>query len=177
MQGYNNTNKMTKKYRKGPVGALMDEYERAAHELKNIIKEINEDDFVKIIDPDTKDPDCRSMQTIMNHVVRAGFGYANYIRKEFGDKWVERKDDYEINSPDSACKQIDIMLRYTVETLENKWDLTFDEILENRIKSSRGQVFDFELLLEHAIVHILRHRRQIEIFLVKIKNNHFPNIQ
>jgi uncharacterized damage-inducible protein DinB len=160
---------MIKKYRKGPVGALMDEYERAALELQNIIKDIAKEDFVLLIDPDTKDSDCRSIQTIMNHVIRAGYGYANYIRKQFGDKWNERKDDYEINSPDAACKQLDKMLKYTVETLENKWDLTFDELLENRIKSSRGQVFDFELLLEHAIVHILRHRRQIEIFLIKIK--------
>jgi len=57
---------MTKEYRTGPVGALMDEYERATDELKNVIKTVSKDDFVKIVDPDTSDPDCRSMQTIMN---------------------------------------------------------------------------------------------------------------
>lgn len=163
---------MAKIYRKGPVGALMDEYERAAGELKNLVGEINQDDFVRILDAETKDPDCRSIQTIMNHVVKAGYGYANYIREQFGDPWQESKADYGISSPDTACDQLDNMLKYTVGSLENKWDMTFAEALKNRIESKRGQVFDFELLLEHAIVHILRHRRQIEIFLIKMESAH-----
>ena len=76
---------MNKEYRNGAVGALMDEYERAAGELKNVIKTVKRETFIKIVDPDTSDADCRSIQTIMNHVVRAGYGYANYIRKQFGD--------------------------------------------------------------------------------------------
>jgi hypothetical protein len=44
---------MTKKYRNGPVGALMDEYERAAEELINILKGISQNDFIKIVDPDS----------------------------------------------------------------------------------------------------------------------------
>lgn len=160
---------MTKKYRNGPVGALMDEYERAAEELKNILKGISQNDFIKIVDPDTKDADCRSIQTIMNHVVRAGYGYSNYIRKQFGDKWTERKEDYEINTPEIAVSRLENMLGYTVETLENKWDLTFDDMVINKMKTTWGQDYDFEQLLEHAIVHILRHRRQIERFLIRIK--------
>ena len=85
---------MPKEYRNGPVGALMDEYERAAGELKTRVKTVSQNNFVKIVHPDTADPACRSIQTIMNHVVRAGYGYANYIRKQFGDAWRERKEDY-----------------------------------------------------------------------------------
>ena len=61
------------------------------------------------------------------------------------------------------------MLTYTVTTLKNKWNFTFDEAVTNIIKTEWGQEYDFEQLLEHAIVHILRHRRQIERFLIKIK--------
>jgi len=147
----------------------MDEYERAAVELKKKVKNINQDDFIKIVDPETSDPDCRSIQTILNHVVRAGYGYANYIRKQFGDNWKERKEDYDLNSPEKACIELDIMLNYTIETLENKWDLTFDDTVNNIMKTSWGQNYDFEQLLEHAIVHVLRHRRQIERFLIKLK--------
>ncbi|MFM9949408.1 MAG: DinB family protein [Saprospiraceae bacterium] len=159
---------MPKTYRNGPVGALMDEYERAAGELKAIVGSTSQTNFVKIVDPDTSDPDCRSIQTIMNHVVRAGYGYANYIRKQFGDDWIERKVDYGLNSPEVACKELDLMLTYTIQTLENKWDLSFEDIVNNRMKTSWGQDYDFEQLMEHAIVHILRHRRQIERFLNKI---------
>src|SRR5690606_9558440 len=101
----------------------------------------------------------RSIQTIMNHVVRAGVGYANYIRKQFGDPWTERKQDYELLSVEITISQVDQMLKYTVENLENKWDLTFEEIVNSKMQTTWGQEYDFEQLFEHAIVHILRHRR------------------
>ena len=158
---------MTTIFRKGPVGALMDEYERAAKELKNITMAIDQQDYVAIADRETNDPNCISIQTIMNHVVRAGYGYSNYIRKQFGDSFTESKENYELNTPQSACEGLENMLTYTVETLQNKWDLTFDEVIKNIIKTKWGQDYDFEQLFEHAIVHILRHRRQIEKFLIQ----------
>jgi len=151
-----------KVYRSGPVGALMDEYERAAREYKQLISSISQEDFIKIIDPDTKDPDCVSVQTITNHVVRAGFGYANYIRRQFNDPQTERKEDYELTDTGKAIREIDNMLNYTIETLNNKWDMPFEEITKNVIETRWEQKYDFDQLLEHAIVHILRHRRQIE---------------
>jgi len=157
---------MTKNYRKGAVGALMDEYERAAAELKSILNKISAEDFVKIVDPDTKDEDCRSVQTIMNHVVRAGYGYSNYIRKEFGinlDNPV-----YQINNAPEATSHFDRMLEYTVQTLEGKWEMPDEEMNKIKIITRWGATLDMETLLEHAIVHILRHRRQIERFLIKL---------
>ncbi|MDB5153002.1 MAG: DinB family protein [Mucilaginibacter sp.] len=44
----------------------------------------------------------------------------------------------------------------------------FDDSL--KIKSGWGQVYDIEQMTEHAIVHILRHRRQIERFKILIDN-------
>ena len=64
---------------------------------------------------------------------------------------------------------LDKMLNYTEETFRNKWNLTFDDGLLIRIESNWGQSYDFEQMLEHAIVHILRHRRQIERFLLLLK--------
>jgi hypothetical protein len=40
-----------------------------------------------------------------------------------------------------------------------------EEIVGTVIRSSWGVVYDLEQLLEHAIVHVLRHRRQIEKFI------------
>lgn len=159
---------MTKEYRNGAVGALMDEYERAASELKNILMEISQADFIKIVDPETANPACRSIQTIMNHVVRAGYGYANYIRKQFNDPWIERKVDYNLDTPQVACAELDQMLVYTLVTLEGKWDLSFEAIMGNKMRTTWGEDYNFEQLMEHAIVHILRHRRQIERFLMML---------
>ena len=153
---------MKKTYRKGATGALYDEYLRATEELKRLIAGMDTATFVKILDPETKDPDCVSVQTIMNHVVRAGYGYSNYIRKKFGDPFTERKENYDLQTPEITCREMDKMMQYTLEGLENKWDITFEEVLKNEFKVNWGQVYDFEQMLEHAIVHILRHRRQIE---------------
>jgi len=157
---------MTKNYRKGAVGALMDEYERAAAELKSILNKISAEDFVKIVDPDTKDEDCRSVQTIMNHVVRAGYGYSNYLRKEFGIN--SDNPVYQINDAPEAISHFDRMLEYTVQTLEGKWEMPDEEMNKIKIITRWGATLDMETLLEHAIVHILRHRRQIERFLIKL---------
>jgi len=158
---------MTKTFRKGPVGALMDEYERASEELKNVLKLVNQEDYLALVNPETKDPDCKSIQTIINHVIGAGYGYANYIRTQFGDPSTERKKNYEADTPEAACREIDNMLKYNVETLQNKWNMTEDDVMKNTMKVRWGPTYDLEQLLEHAIVHILRHRRQIEKFLIK----------
>ena len=127
----------------------MDEYERAAGELRNVVITTSLDDYIKIIDPDTSDEDCRSIQTIMNHVIRAGYGYANYIRKQFGDDWTKGKKNYDSNSPENACDELEHMLAYTVRTLENKWDLTHDGVLSNKMKTSWGAEYNFEQLFEN----------------------------
>ncbi len=159
---------MPESYRSGPVGALMDEYERAIEELKSVLRTIDVEDYRRIIDPYTEDPDCRSVQTIMNHVVRAGYGYSNYIRKQFGDSWTPRQEQYDLPTPEATCEALEQMLAYTLETMTDKWEISFEEILANPIQAAWGQVYDFEQLLEHAIVHILRHRRQIERLFKKV---------
>ncbi len=74
---------MKKAYRKGALGAMMDEYERAASELRRLVEQIPDDEFVRIVDPQTSGENCRSVQTIMAHVVSAGYGYADHIRNSF----------------------------------------------------------------------------------------------
>jgi len=160
---------MRKKYRNGPVGALMDEYERAAAELAATVQNLSPADFTVIIDPTTADPDCRSIQTVMNHVIRAGYGYANYIRKQFGNEWRAAKQDYALDSPQKACEELADMLRYTIATLHDKWELSGEEVINNLMVTSWGQTYDFEQIMEHAIVHVLRHRRQIERFLLQLQ--------
>ena len=154
---------MTKIYRKGAIGALMDEYERAALELRNLVELVSEDDYVKIFDAETKDEDCRSIQTIMSHVVRACYGYANSIRGAFSME--KQVYDPKQLSKREVLEKFDEALQYTVATLEGKWEMPNEEIFATSMKGDYPE--DLEQKLEHAIVHILRHRRQIERFLGK----------
>src|SRR5215469_13623631 len=149
-----------KTYRKGPLGALMDEYERASSDLKLVLRDISENDFTSILDKQTEDENCRSVQTIMTHVVRAGYGYADYIRDQFGIPKASHSND--LVSHQDVEAQFDAMLDYTERTLDGRWEMTEDEVMAIGIDSRWGQRYDMEQLLEHAIVHILRHRRQIE---------------
>ena len=157
---------MKKTYRKGGVGAMMDEYERAAEVLKSIVERVSEDDYCRIVDSETKDEDCRSIQTIIYHVVRAGYGYADYIRDYYGVS--SAKPEIVQVQCHEATEKVDAMLVYTAQTLEGKWEMSDEDIQAVSITTRWQATYDLEQLLEHAIVHILRHRRQIERFLLKM---------
>ncbi len=153
---------MEKKYRKGAIGAVMDEYERCAADLKKLIKTISEKDFIKIVDSDTKDADCRSVQTIISHVINSGYGYANYIRDWFSIP--KSSPERRLIIQKDFSTEIDKMIVYTSETLQEKWEYSDKDIMKVKMIVRWGPQYNLEQLIEHAIVHILRHRRQIEKF-------------
>jgi uncharacterized damage-inducible protein DinB len=157
-----------KAYRKGAVGAMMDEYERAAAEFRSIIGGLTEEQYTRIVDAETADENCRSAQTIMSHVVGAGYGYANYIRDAFsiGKDSPQRR----ILEHAESLREFDRMLAYTDATLDDKWEMTYDQMEAISMTVHWGPTYDLEQLLEHAIVHILRHRRQVEKFQLKTEN-------
>ena len=154
---------MRENYREGAVGALMDEYERAVWELRRLVERIGETDALRVVDPTTEDENCRSVQTIMSHVVNAGYGYADLLRKTFSIP--SARPPKALLSPREYLEQLDAVLAYTAETLEGRWRMTYEEISAAVIDSGWGVRYDAEQLLEHAVVHVLRHRRQIEKFI------------
>jgi uncharacterized damage-inducible protein DinB len=154
---------MRTSYRNGAIGALMDEYERAASELTRLVEQIPDDDFVRVVDSETKDDDCRSVQTIMSHVVRAAFGYADYIREQLSI--ASTRPQPTLLAREESLEQLQAALEYTIETLEGRWEMSGEEISAVVIPTRWGAVYDVEGLLEHAVVHLLRHRRQIEKFM------------
>ena len=65
---------------------------------------------------------------------------------------------------------LEILVAYSVETFNTITDDELEEFDEDKkIKTSWGQVYDIEQMMEHAIVHVLRHRRQIEKFIRKLE--------
>ena len=158
---------MMKTYRKGAVGALMDEYERAVNEYRSLVQNTTEEEFNRIADSETADDDCRSIQTITAHIIGSGYAYANYIREQFSTP-VE-PFQRRLFSHGEVGNEIDKMLNYTIRTLDGKWEMPEGEISRIVINSRWGVVYDLEQMLEHAIVHILRHRRQIDKFLLKFE--------
>ena len=64
-----------------------------------------------------------------------------------------------VNQPEYYFKLFDDFPNLVLEENDN----------QKKILTSWGQLYDIEQLFEHAIVHILRHRRQIERFLIKLR--------
>ena len=157
---------MRKQYRPGAIGALMDEYERVALELKNLLITITQEEFIKICDPLTKDEDCRSIQSIMKHVVSAGYRYADQISVFLKKPVINHT--FHIYNLVHAIDELENVLSYTAKLVGNTLTMTREEILSTR-QETRWGFYDIEMMFEHAIVHILRHRRQIEKFLISQK--------
>lgn len=145
------------------VLVLMEEYKDVAIIYKQILSEVSSDEFRAIYDEESKDPDCKSIQTITEHLVESGYQYINYINANLGIE----KFNYErtIMDPFSGILQLDAMMNYTETSLKKVLHLENEEIETWRYDTSWGVLFDFEQLMEHAIVHIMRHRRQVHDFL------------
>ncbi len=151
-------------YRKGAIGAMTDEYEKALNELKVVLQTVSEDVFFAPLV--SNDEDCKSIRNIVSHVVSAGYSYCNYIRKYFRNEF--KKPEIKINSVQEGISELDTMFQYNVATFANKWNFTDKEISKNIIVTTWA-TYELEGLIEHSIVHILRHRLQIQKIVNKIK--------
>ena len=152
---------MQKAFRKGPMGSLVDEYEKALLELKGVLGNIEDKDFLKTCNPD-KTTKLHTIKDICNHVIAAGYIYSNNIRRTFQE--IEMKPEFAFQSASDTVHHLDLMFAHTLVTVKDKYILTDDQLNQIRVKTS-WEDYSLEGILEHAITHILRHRRQVEIFL------------
>lgn len=151
-----------KAYRPGAVGALLDLYEEAISDLKKVIADISEDMLMAIVDRETTDENCRSIQTILAHVVSCGYSYATYIYSLKGHT-VTVRDKVFRQTVEAYDQDLAHVFTYTQNILASAGDSKleqFDNAL--KIRTGWGQLYDIEQMIEHAIVHVLRHKRQIE---------------
>ena len=112
------------------------------------------------------DPDTHSIRAICTHCVRASRGYANYIRQTRGLP-VEAitLTLVEFGGPDALRGHLREALRYTEAALDGLYDATEEMVTGLTFQVRWGPTYDPEMILEHGLVHILRHRRQIERWL------------
>jgi hypothetical protein len=148
--------------RPGPFGALMDEAARAAIDLCRVAESFSVADFAATrAMPDGKQ---LSPQKICIHIVRAATAFSDDIRKARG---------MEVRTPSKVTpemladpKRLRVMLadafRYTEGALEGLYDADYTVYSQVKFTVSWGVVYDAEMLLEHGVCHLLRHRRQLE---------------
>ena len=145
----------------GPFGALMDEYARAAEEYCHGVEALTPESYQRKRESD--DPDTASIQMISAHVVGAAHRYSDYIRQARGMPFVDRylADPAALPAPSSVRPALAASMQYTEESLEGWYeDPSPAEAVKFEVRW--GPTYDPEMILEHAVVHLLRHRRQIE---------------
>jgi uncharacterized damage-inducible protein DinB len=149
----------------GAVAAILEVYEKAVTELKELIADISDKELDTIVDPVTTDPNCKSIQSVLTHVVSAGHNYAvNIQRLSHADTAYFSK--ITRNNVKAYREDLDRLMAYTHSVLGTIRDDELERFDDSeKMKTSWGQTYDIEQMMEHAIVHILRHHRQVERFM------------
>ncbi len=153
---------------KKAVHALLGEYRNVVTALQHVIVDVSHAHLTTVVDATTTNPDCQSIQTILSHVVSSGYSYAGYIRKL--KKIADNRPGKALRVSVSEYRDdLENLVAYTNQTFETIDDNELEEFDEKKkIKTSWGQVYDIEQMMEHAVVHVLRHRRQVEKFKRKL---------
>jgi len=147
--------------RPGMFGALMDEHARAAEDFCSTVEAVLLTSFLRR--HESADPELFSIQAICAHVVAAAYGHASYIRiaRRLPRRERPSREELWAEAPHGVRPLLARELRFLEETVDG---LTGEdaELAALRFQVRWGPTYDPEMMLEHTIVHLLRHRRQIE---------------
>lgn len=147
------------------IEVLLAEYRRVLDELKASVADVKPAELARIADAKTTNEDCTSIRSVLTHVVHCGDNYNFLIRKHRGSDEARRPPRRYFDTVREYAAELDGLHAGTVETLAPLTDrhmAAYDP--KRKIVTHWGQYYDVEQLLEHAIVHVMRHRRQIEGF-------------
>ena len=99
-------------------------------------------------------PGVNLWQTILSHVVIAGYDYAVYIRRSIGNN-IGFPGEIMHTNIDAYLRHLDDMFAFTTDTFKNIEDSQLEQPDNGKkMMTSWQQSYDIEQLVEHAIVHI-----------------------
>ena len=151
----------------GSLRAILDEYARALRELDNVVRPIPQQTF--LAGSSLSDKDFPDLRAIMEHVIGAANVYVDYIDDAIsGTDRGRRSRTYVYGTPDEAMASAWEAFGRMVELLGQIKAYGDEELEKIQLLTRWNQRYDLEQMLEHAIVHILRHRRQIERWLAAL---------
>jgi len=152
----------------GAKKALLAEYRKALDELISVISPLTTDELIRIIDSNSDDPDAKSVQAILSHVYSSVYSYSIYIENGIGINTIRPQREI-FDDVQSYIQKLNQGFEYCEQVFTNHPQIILEQTEPSKKINTRwGQQYDVEQLMEHAIVHILRHRRQIENI---IRNN------
>jgi hypothetical protein len=139
----------------------MDEYARAAEDFCRVVGTFDATRFESVRASNT--PETASPHAVCAHVCGAAHRYAHYIRRARGVDFIDRYelDPSRLEGPSDVrglLAEAILLMEETVEPLP----MTDEGIQALSFVVRWGPTYDPEMLLEHAVCHLLRHRRQLE---------------
>lgn len=119
--------------------------------------------------PETEDPDYESIDHVMRHALRAARGYLTWICEMLirPDPEIPPVPEAE-QVAETADAYLDLVLAAWREHLAWMPDSVIES--ENAYRSRWGWPYTIEEMLEHAVVHPMRHRIQLEELLRGVRD-------
>jgi uncharacterized damage-inducible protein DinB len=133
------------------------------HYLGACLQTWRETKRLKITLPETDDKDYQSLETLLKHILRAARGYMTWMCDQLN------LPDPEIE-PVPEEDQIEAQADAYISHLLGKWRLPLAEISEEKFHaptytSRWGVEYCIDAMLEHAVMHPIRHEFQLRNLL------------
>ncbi|MCL5030918.1 MAG: hypothetical protein M1480_18075 [Bacteroidetes bacterium] len=122
---------------------------------------------IGVILPETDDKNYESLDTLLRHILRAARNYMIWIciKLNLPDPKIEKEPEPEL---------IEMKANEYVSHLIEKWRLPLSEIPEEKFHSPTytsnwGVEYCIDAMLEHAVMHPIRHEFQLQNLIVNQK--------
>jgi uncharacterized damage-inducible protein DinB len=160
--------------RRGAVGALLHEYERAAADFVVAAARIRPEDFAQPHIAATGD--LKSYRDIVIHVVASAWDFADHLEDALAhaDRGPREHPEVDVETPARVGPALTLAISHTEQVLAPIEGASDQELAAIRIETRWGRTYDVEQLLEHAVVHLLRHRRQIFRWFSRARREALP---
>jgi len=137
--------------------------------LKSCLKTWQETKSISVELPKTDDADYKSLDTLLRHILRAARGYMTWMcdKLDMPDPEIEKTPEADLIGAKAD--------EYVFHLLE-KWRLPLSDITEDKFHtptytSRWGVDYCIDAMLEHAVMHPIRHEFQLKHLITNKINN------
>jgi uncharacterized damage-inducible protein DinB len=141
------------------VVALLDEHERAMKRLLAFIKDWDDEKLERTVLDNPK----MTYRHVLQHVASAAYvAYFVWIQRVLGWEIVQPAPEREAIQKTRALGDLRSLLRETVPYGQRALANLTNRDLAERHQSNWNQPYTIDQMLEHGVVHVWRHLRQLE---------------
>ena len=118
--------------------------------------------------PETEDTDYQSLKTLLRHVFRAARGYMTWMCEKLALPDPEIKPTPKVEEIEAVT---DSYLEHLIERWKNPLTSVSAEKFEDKLYTARwGVDYCIDAMMEHAVMHRIRHEFQLKNLIEKQQN-------